>query len=42
MKKLLTNHNFIWCLLAYSVYLGLVKSLVLILSFIIKASGHGK
>lgn len=42
MKKILANRNFICCLMAYSVYLGLVKSIVLILPFMFKAAGYGK
>ncbi|CAD8138646.1 unnamed protein product [Paramecium pentaurelia] len=40
--KILSNHNFQCCLLAYSVYLGLVKCLVLILPYLFKPAGYGK
>ncbi|CAD8142845.1 unnamed protein product [Paramecium octaurelia] len=40
--KILSNHNFQCCLLAYSVYLGLVKCLVLILPYLIRPAGYGK
>lgn len=39
--KLFKNRNFLLCLFAFSLYLGLIKSIVIILPYMFKAFGLG-